>query len=465
MRFRDLKEVILENEIQQDLEILSELTVSPHYQQKGVYNPYYTFKVDVDKDVLAVYPDAKKIKYKCVETPRGELLKELGKGKFFFQVEVDEVETEHYIVSTIKNVKGHFGMKSRKDSTASSNVNEFLSLYFMLHTQFSSAEEFMKDVGNMTGPTGVLNGEGQDVTYDDLKALLDKDETAIRDIIIGHENALAVQDDLPQGQHPMKYFWVPRGKPDGVGKNNPSDIIIKLSDGSYIGYSNKISAGKDVTPKFNTNITAFYGQLEDTRQVSAIQHMIDSAWLSVEQDVKGENAEKALAKFDIRKEKFSESSSKAKFATLAKAFDKDGMKFFFADFYYPFRNTLIQSFCDYLTNTQNLVYFLNTVGFYTFDDPNATPCPYKLLVGSESGSTIKDVSSDDGYRDLLFNKNPSLLKNVNYEYDGSKQSFKLKFTYTKLNMRVTVPVTVRTRASGGWSGKSLYITTSGFKIK
>jgi hypothetical protein len=467
MRFKDLREVILENEIQQDLEILSELTVSPHYQQKGVYNPYYTFKVDVDKDVLAKFPEAKSIKYKCVVTPRGELLKELGKGKFAFQVEVDNVETEYYVVSTIKNVAGHLGMKSRKDSTASSNVNEFLSLYFLLNDNMPAdgAEAWMKMVGGMEGDTGVLNGEGAAVTYSDLKVLLDKDETAIRDINIGYENSIAVRNDLPQGQHPMKCFWVPRGKPDGIGGKNPSDIIIKLSDGSYIGYSNKISAGKDETPKFNTNITAFYGKLDDSRQVASIKHLIDSAWMEAESRIKGENALKALEKFDIKREKFSESSSKAKFAKLAKAFDADGLKFFEGDFYYPFRNTLIQSLCDYLTNTQNLVYLLNTVGYYTFDDPDATPCPYKLLVGSENGSKIKEVSSNDGYRDMLFNKNPAELKNVKYEYDGTKQSFKIQFTYQKLGMRVTVPITVRTRASGGWSGKSLYITSSGFIIK
>lgn len=465
--FRDLKETILENDIKTDLEILSELTVSPYYQQKGTYNPYYTFKVDVDKDVLAKFPDAKTIKYKCVEKGVGTELKSLGKGKFVFQVEVDDKDTEYFVTSTIKGVAGHLGMKSRKDSTASSNVNEFLSLYFLLNDDMpaSGAEEWMKQVGGKEGATGVLNGEGQDVTYSDLKALLDKDETAIRDINIGYQNAIAVQGDLPQGQHIMKCFWVPRGKPDGVGAKNPSDIIIKLSDGRYIGYSNKISAGKDETPKFNTNITAFYSKLDDSGQVNAIKHLIDAAWHEAETTVTGENARNALSKFDIRKEAFSESSSKKAFAKLAAEFEKDGLKFFDKDFYYPFRNSLIQSYCEWLSNTANLAYFLNTVGYYTFDDPNATPCPYKLLIGSENGSKIKEVSSNDGYRDMLFNKNPSELKNVRYDYDGSKQSFKISFTYTKLQMKVTVPVTVRTRASGGWSGKSLYITSSGFIIK
>ena len=29
-------------------------------------------------------------------------------------------------------------------------------------------------------------------------------------------------------------------------------FIIKLSDGNYIGYSNKIASGTDATPKINT---------------------------------------------------------------------------------------------------------------------------------------------------------------------------------------------------------------------
>lgn len=448
---------------------LQELTISPYYQQKGEFNPYYTFKVDVDKDVKDKIPDAKDIKYRCVEKGQGELLKAYGKGKFIFQIYFGDTATEYYITSTASNVKGHLGMKTRKDSTASSNVNEFLTLYFMIHDDMNddSAEGWMYEIGNKTGSTGVLNGEGEPVTYDDLRALLDKDETAIRDINIGYENALAVLGDIMKYGKPVKYFWVPRGKPDGIGAKNPSDVIVKLHNGKYVGYSNKISAGKDATPKFNTNITAFYGKLDDQTQVSKIKKIIDSAWQEAEQTVSKDKlfATDALRKFDITKEKFSESSSRAKFAALGKAFKKDKLDFFSSDFYYPFRNTLIQKFGEHLTNTNNLVYFLNTVGYYTFDDPDATPCPYKLLIGSENGSTIKDVSDNEEYRQMLFNKDPVQLKNVKFVYDGTQQSFKIQFTYTPLNMRVTVPITVRTRASGGWSGKALYITSSGFIIK
>ena len=49
-----------------------------------------------------------------------------------------------------------------------------------------------------------------------------------------------------------------------------------------------------------------------------------------------------------------------------------------------------------------MMYLLNTVGYYTYDDPDATPCPYKLLIGSEKGSTIKDISSDEDQRSNIF---------------------------------------------------------------
>ena len=58
------------------------------------------------------------------------------------------------------------------------------------------------------------------------------------------------------------------------------------------------------------------------------------------------------------------------------------------------------------------------------------------------------------------------IKDIKNKYDDNSQSFKVNF---KLNLvgqvtDVTIPVTVRTRAAGGWSGKSLYITSQGIKI-
>ena len=73
-----------------------------------------------------------------------------------------------------------------------------------------------------------------------------------------------------------------------------------------------------------------------------------------------------MKKFNIKKEKFSETSSGRKFATLAKEFLKDKLSFFTTDMYYPFRNNCITSFSNHLTNSKNLSYFLRTIGFYTF---------------------------------------------------------------------------------------------------
>ena len=169
--------------------------------------------------------------------------------------------------------------------------------------------------------------------------------------------------------------------------------------------------------------------------------------------------------FDIKKEKFSESSSKEAFARLSAKFKVDGLDFYTEGFYYLFRNTLIKDFAKYLTDAKNLVYFLNTIYFYTYDDPTKdfTPCPYKLLVGKEQGdSEIKDVSADEGLKNLLFNTKATKLSQIQSQYDQRGQSFSINFKFE--GQMISVPITCRTRAAGGWSGKSLFITTSGLKF-
>ena len=109
-------------------------------------------------------------------------------------------------------------------------------------------------------------------------------------------------------------------------------------------------------------------------------------------------------------------------------------------------------------------YFINTVGMYTYDDPNQTPCPYKLLIGSEKGSKLKEVVSDDSHRQIFFAENSRDFAGINVKYDNKSQSFKAGFVYAPLQLKVTFPLTLRTRAEGGWGGKNLYMTTSGFKI-
>ena len=61
------------------------------------------------------------------------------------------------------------------------------------------------------------------------------------------------------------------------------------------------------------------------------------------------------------------------------------------------------------------------------------------------------------------------IHNENYysqtSYDKRGQTFNLAFGYRPLGKIISAPIVLRTRAAGGWSGKSLYITTSGFKVK
>ena len=174
--------------------ILRELTVTPHYQQKGVHNPFYTLDINVEKDIRPTVGKGE-IKFQNVLRGEGKLLKAYGKGKFTFQIIVNNVPTRYFITTTKSIVTGHLGMRSRKSATASSDVNEFLSLYFIKHPNFTDAKTFMIDISKLGGDTGILASGGV-VTYEFLNELLDKDETAERDILIGYNNSKAVIKDL-----------------------------------------------------------------------------------------------------------------------------------------------------------------------------------------------------------------------------------------------------------------------------
>ena len=443
---------------------IRELTISPDYVMKGIENPFYDLDIDIQKDIIPAVGDGK-IKFKNTRKPTGTLIKNYG-GKFHFQINKDDEDIDKYITTIKKMVKSHLGQKQRKNATASSNVNEYLTVYFVVHRSFTTAEDFMADIGDMTGPTGVLLADGKPVTYEKLRQLIDEDETAIRDINIGYQNSLAVIEDL-KGKAIDKLYWVPKGKPEGVGQKNPSDVIIKLSDGSFVGYSNKISSGADKTPKINTTITAYYEKLKDTRQLRSIHNMTHDAWNYAKSLVPKDKklASTAINNFSIEREKFSETSSKMAFAKLSKSFRQDRLNFYTNDYYYPFRNKMIELFSNHISESRNLTYFLNTVGYYTYDDPDITPCPYKLLIGSEKSSSLREVSSDESSREIFFNTKPSNYGNIKINYDNKSQTFILSFLYKPLNTKIEASIVLRTRARGGWSGKALYITTPGFKKK
>ena len=447
-------------------------TVSPYYQQRGIANPYYVLDSATVTQALSALKregiDQKKLLFKSVESIQGKTIIKSA-GKYKFQLASDKLQDLPYgIEITKRQVKGHLGMISRKDSTASSNVNEFLTVYFLVNPPMTPEQLENHSCKQGNASTGVLTGEGSPVTFEDLCKLIDADETAARDIKIGLNNSKAVRKDI-NGKGIKNLYWVPRGKPTGISPKTPSDVIIEFSDGFFRGYSNKISAGKtDDTPKFNTNIYAFYGKLGDGTQQANIGSIIDESWNQSAATVRGERARDAIESFDISQEKFSETSSRAAFAGLAKSFKENGLEFYGKDFYYKFRNNLIKNFSNYLLSPLNMVYFLNTIYFYTYDDPNQafTPCPYKLLVGRETGeSTIKDVSENESLKELLINKNPARLSGIKSSYDGQSQSFTITLNFTNGELKnVRIPITCRTRSAGGWAGKSLFISTSGVQM-
>lgn len=463
---------LLEHIVGEKIE-LKELTVDPDYRSKGTFNPFYIIDDNLDNEIKSklkeknINPNS--IIYKAIKQPGTNII--LNTGKIPFEIFSDEnTSLELFITIPKSKVIAHYGTKGRKDSTASSNINEFLSLYFLAHPNDfkDGAESFINKLKTKKGNTGVLTGDNEPITYERLSQLLIADESPERDIKIGYNNSIAIKKDIGSSWDTL--YWTPRTKPENIAQNNPSDIIIKLDDGTFQGYSNKIATGKDVTPKFNTNIIAFYSKKNDETQVNNIKELIDLSWNEATKSVPSsfKNAKKAIKQFHISDEGFSETSSKASFAELAREFEKDGLNFYGEDFYYKFRNNFIMNFSEYLEDPINLKYFINTIGFYTYGDEDviSTPCPYKLLIGSESSSTIKDVSEDQQLKNIITTKSTKNIKNISSSYDGSSQSFIINFTYKLGNetKQVSIPVTNRTRAAGGWSGKSLYINTPGVKI-
>ena len=83
--------VYLENPLDK-IQNLRELTVSPDYQSRGTFNPFYVLNVPVD-DIKSVVGDGK-IKYKSVDSGSGKLIKNYG-GKYHFQINVDDEDTSH----------------------------------------------------------------------------------------------------------------------------------------------------------------------------------------------------------------------------------------------------------------------------------------------------------------------------------------------------------------------------------
>ena len=458
------------------------MRITPYYESKGVKNPYYVLAPTV---VNGVVRELKKIEaykkitnndllFRNVEPNQltGSIIyRATSSSSKIFQITDKQKKDLPFGVATTAqkiHVTGHYGMVSRKNATASSNVNEFLSVYFLVQPPMNP-DKLVDYVSQQKGNTGVLKGEGTPVTFPQLADLLEEDETPERDINIGLNNAKAIQGDI-KGRSIKTVYWVPKQKPKNVNPTNPSDTVIEFDDGFLQGYSNKIASGTDKTPKFNTNINAYYRELGDFSQLMNVQKLINDAFFETKENVKGKNAKEALDFYyenEFDNEAYTETGSSKNFGELAEFFRLDGLSFNQKDFYYPFRNTFIKKFAEYLKDSKNMVYFLRTLYKLTYGDPTQTftPCPYKLLIGTPMGaSTLKNVSSDEALKELLYNEDDDRIINIKDTYDGVSQGWNMTFKFLNGKPKdVTLPIVARTRF-GGLQGKAFFLSSSGVQI-
>ena len=85
------------------------------------------------------------------------------------------------------------------------------------------------------------------------------------------------------------------------------------------------------------------------------------------------------------------------------------------------------------------------------------------MVGSETGSTLKEIGTNEELKSICLNKDKKNLVNIDYKYNKGQQSFTMVFTYKPLKLKCELPITMRTRSAGGWQGRALYMTSSGIK--
>ena len=81
---------------------LRELTISPFYQQRGNFNPYYVLDDKLVSTIVDILPEKEydELLFKSVESGSGKLLHD-AKGKFEFQLVIkrgnSEIELPQYI--------------------------------------------------------------------------------------------------------------------------------------------------------------------------------------------------------------------------------------------------------------------------------------------------------------------------------------------------------------------------------
>ena len=458
------------------------MRITPYYESKGIKNPYYVLAPTVVNGVIRELKKKEAYKkitsndllFRSVEPNQltgSVIYKATSTSSKIFQITDKQKKDIPFGVATTAqkiHVTSHYGMVSRKNATASSNVNEFLSVYFLVQDAMTP-DELVDYVSKQKGNTGVVKGEGTPVTFPQLADLLEEDETPERDINIGLNNAKAIRGDI-KGRSIKTVYWVPRQKPKNVNPTNPSDTVIEFNDGFLQGYSNKIASGTDKTPKFNTNVNAFYKEMGNFKQLMDVQKLINDAFFEAKETVRGKNAKEAIDFYydnEYEGEAYGETGSQKNFGELSEFFRLDGLDFNRKDFYYPFRNKFITKFADYLKNPDNMVYFLRTIYKYTYGDPTQdfTPCPYKLLIGTAMGaSTLKNVSSDEALKELLFNEDAGRITNIKDPYDGTSQGWTMTFKFLNGKPKdVTVPIVARTRF-GGLQGKAFFLSSNGVQI-
>ena len=119
------------------------MRITPYYESKGIKNPYYVLSPTVVNAVVRELKkqgdDYKNIKsndilFKSVEPNQlnGSLIYRAtsSSSKIFQITDKSKKEIPYGVATTAQktHVIGHYGMVSRKNATASSNVNEFLSV-------------------------------------------------------------------------------------------------------------------------------------------------------------------------------------------------------------------------------------------------------------------------------------------------------------------------------------------------
>ena len=146
-------------------------------------------------------------KFKSISSknaPRGRtqyLVYNNRSGYYFRICDTDDVETEYYIRVSKSEATGHYGMAKRKNSTASSDINELMSLYFLKYNTDKAgtekeAQTWLDSIQKTNGDTGIVKADVTKITYTLLRELIDKDETPLKDIQIGWHNAREVEKDL-----------------------------------------------------------------------------------------------------------------------------------------------------------------------------------------------------------------------------------------------------------------------------